>query len=121
MRSSFLALAPGTTQLALTIFSIRDLDGTIQEFSSLYADNQTAHFEGEPVNTGSLTGTVIDAQTGDPIEGAQVNISGPAEASKLTDSQGVYGFSSLPLGTYAVYVSQEGYISNSRPVAICHR
>src|SRR5689334_16751986 len=53
--------------------------------------------------TGALRGTVTD-QSGAIIPGATVTISGPAGLVKsaTADSEGVYSFSGLALGDYAV-------------------
>lgn len=116
---AFRALAPGETQLTLTVQSISDLNGTIQEFTDLFIDNQTIHLTGDPVILpGQLQGTVIDAQSGDPVEGALVELSGPSSQSTLTDALGEYNLEPLSLGSYLVSVSKQGYISNSRTVDV---
>jgi len=59
--------------------------------------------------TGHITGTVTDASTGDPIEGAQVTAGG---YSVSTNATGGYGIE-LAAGTYNVTVSANGYESSS--------
>ncbi len=58
----------------------------------------TADFELQP-QIGSITGRVIDAATGDPIEGATVSVAG---TSTTTDSNGIYIIFNLPAGDYTV-------------------
>jgi hypothetical protein len=80
---------------------------------------------------GGVVGSVLDAQTGDPIEGATVVLqpdvvgafpAGPASGSAFTTSSravisgadGTYRFDGLASGVYRVYVSRFGY----RPYSI---
>ena len=56
---------------------------------------------------GTITGTVTDAITGEPIEGANVTVL-ELNASTLTDTEGHYSIS-VPPGTYTVKVFKEGY------------
>lgn len=73
-----------------------------------------------------VTGSVLDASTGVPIEGASVVLqpevvgafpAGPASGSAFTtssravvsDRNGAYSFDGLPSGAYRIYVSRYGY------------
>ena len=58
--------------------------------------------------TGALTGTIIDANTSSPIEGARVEIVELGYVT-YTDASGVYTFTSVPVGTYTVTASAFGY------------
>jgi PKD repeat protein len=49
-----------------------------------------------PAGTGSLTGMVTDALTGEAIEGAEVSVAG---LSDLTDAEGNYLIENVPIGT----------------------
>jgi hypothetical protein len=90
---------------------------------------QVARDENRP--RGGVTGTVLDAATGTPLEGATVVLqpdligafpAGPASGSPFTtasravvsDRNGAYRFDDLPAGVYRVYVSRFGY----RPYSI---
>jgi Carboxypeptidase regulatory-like domain len=64
--------------------------------------------------TGTVAGTVSDAQTGTKLSGVNVSLSGPAlgERGKLTtvtDANGFYTFTAVPPGSYDVVVSLVGY------------
>ena len=59
---------------------------------------------------GTLSGTVTDASTNQPIAGAQVNTS---LGSTVTDANGDYSLS-LPVGTYDVIYSNFGYTTNTQ-------
>lgn len=60
--------------------------------------------------TGTLTGTVSDALTGSPIENALIEAGG---LSLRTDGTGQYTFQFMPVGTYEMVVSADGYETSS--------
>jgi prenyltransferase beta subunit len=59
--------------------------------------------------TGTISGTVTDAGTGLPIDQANVDLSGAASGSVLTDASGTYQFADLAEGSYTVTISMSGY------------
>jgi outer membrane receptor for ferrienterochelin and colicins len=61
----------------------------------------------QPIS-GTLKGTVTDAETGQPVIGANVTIQGSFLGSS-TDVTGKYAISRVPVGTYVVTVSMIGY------------
>ncbi len=63
---------------------------------------------------GTLTGTVTDASTGNPIAGATVSTT---SASTTTDSQGHYSVV-LPAGSYQVSYSAFGYATQTQSVQV---
>jgi subtilisin family serine protease/N-acetylneuraminic acid mutarotase len=68
-----------------------------------------ALLENAPVgDTGTLSGTVSDEATGDPIGGATVAVDGETDRSTTTDDDGSYSLR-LPTGDYAVSASAFGY------------
>jgi subtilisin family serine protease len=62
--------------------------------------------------TGTLTGTVTDADTGAAIAGATVEVAGPTVRSTTTSSAGRYSLR-LPVGLYDVTVHSFGYRSQT--------
>ncbi len=60
---------------------------------------------------GAIVGTVTDALTGDPIQGATINANG---YSASTDADGHYNITDMPLGTYTITSSKTGYESASQ-------
>jgi len=66
--------------------------------------------------TGSITGTVTNANTGAAISGATVAVTGGPTTT--TNSSGVYTISGLNAGTYTVTVSKSGYTSKSASVSV---
>ena len=63
-----------------------------------------------------LQGQVRDAQTSNPIIGANVQITWPVTMSVLTDAQGAYSFGSLSTGSYDMMVSISGYETVTRTI-----
>jgi len=67
--------------------------------------------------TGTITGTVIDAQTNQPLASVQVFIEG-TQYGTLTDRQGVYGLDNVPAGEHTLVVSVLGYGQQRRVVTL---
>jgi len=65
----------------------------------------------------TVTGTVLDAQTGAPIAGALVSIQFTA-LTAVTDVNGAYSISNVPSGTQTVQASASGYQSASTSVIV---
>jgi len=64
--------------------------------------------------TGTLAGTVTDASTGLPIEGAAVHVVGPSDRTTFSGPVGTYSIV-LPVGTYEVTASHFGFVSERWP------
>jgi len=61
--------------------------------------------------TGAITGTVVD-ETGTPLPGVTVTISGPSlmgTRTYVTDARGVFRFPALPPGTYTIKAELQGF------------
>jgi len=75
--------------------------------------------EGKTVTTttGTISGTITDATTGDQVEGATVMAIGltGAPITATTDSDGAYTISDVPAGTYTIAVSADGYEDAFQP------
>ena len=70
--------------------------------------------------TGTINGTVRDA-TGGALPNAQVQVAGPVVRSTLTNSQGLYSVTGLPLGTYTVTVGstqKTATLTSAQPVTV---
>ena len=61
--------------------------------------------------SGSMEGTVTDADTHEPVRKAQVSLSGgPVQLlTAITDASGRFAFQKLPPGTYALSAWRQGY------------
>ncbi len=82
------------------------------------ADNYTWNFTTGAGDV-SVSGTVIDATTADPISEATVSISGDAYSDNTTTANdGRYGFLDVPDGDYAISVSKTGYVSEERSIIV---
>lgn len=57
-----------------------------------------------------LTGRVIDAETGLPVPGATIRVSGRFEFTATSDAEGRYRTGALHGGMYFVVASKEGYL-----------
>jgi subtilisin family serine protease len=65
---------------------------------------------------GAITGTVTD-QGGNPIAGATVTVN--ADGAEPQDaSDGTFEFTDVPVGTYEVTASAEGFVSETREVTV---
>lgn len=64
-------------------------------------------------STGTLSGTVTDARTGDPLTGANVGIEGTSKGAS-TDADGYYEIQNIEPGTYTVVATFVGYESQRR-------
>lgn len=73
---------------------------------SLYAQNKS-----------SLSGTVIDAQTGEGLPGARIEVQG-TNIVVGTDARGVFEIKSLSMGKYAIVCSYTGFYKKEETVSI---
>lgn len=83
----------------------------------------------DPLAFGSVEGTVTDAATGSPIEGARVSLirswtgggTGNTDGHwhhAMTDENGFYSFDDVEVATYQVVVSARGYVGAESEVEI---
>ena len=64
--------------------------------------------------TGTITGTVVNAETKAPIAGADVSVASPSQVARVTtDASGRFTFLSLGPETYTISVQHAGYTSVS--------
>lgn len=66
---------------------------------------------------GNLTGTVVDAATSQPINGAQIGVEGSALGG-LSNAEGRYLVTNVPAGTYTVRVTYIGYRTAEQEVTV---
>ena len=80
---------------------------------------QTMDFALAPRETnGSLTGTVIDAATSQPIAGVTLTLVADPVISSTTDSNGVFSFAAVPKGVQQVALSLSGYAGRTLTTAV---
>jgi len=102
-----LSLAPGTYDV--TASHPRYESQTATGVEIVVDQTTTQGFALAPLPTGSLVGTVTAQDTGDPVAGATVTVSGPESASTTTGEPGGYAFGELVTGTYSLTVSATGF------------
>ncbi len=90
---------PYTTALALRALSLADQPQTNPDFAT-------------------LQGKVIDAQTGLPLSGVTVLLSGEATSTLMTQSDGVFVFPNLAPGSYALRLTLTNYVVLSASTAL---
>jgi len=59
--------------------------------------------------TGTLNGLVVDKQSGEPLQGASIEVSGPRKLQLICGLNGAFLARSLPAGDYKVTVAYVGY------------
>jgi|GEM_PF-614697 len=71
----------------------------------------------EKERTATLTGTVVDADMQEGVEGAEVTLA-ETDQSATTDEFGTFSFTDLEEGVYTVTVSAEGYSNAEEEVEV---
>jgi hypothetical protein len=66
-----------------------------------------------PIGTGRIRGRIVGADTGAPLRGAQVTLSGATFRRATADDEGRYEFMDLPGGRYSLQASHGAYLSLS--------
>ncbi len=117
---------PSTARYSLTHYS-----GTFRVRAEAYsyypteaevtlADGQTTtkHFQMQPIPRGTVTGTVTDAHTGQPVAGARVELLEDARVAPVhTGPDGTYRLTPLA-GTYTLRMSAADYLPAYVPVTV---
>ena len=70
-----------------------------------------------PATAGSLIGSVVNAETGEPLPAAGV-VLGDGHTTTLTGPEGSFSFRDLPAGRYAITVTHVGYRPAKRTVTV---
>lgn len=84
--------------------------------------NETSGIDFALVRGGSISGSVADAVTGEPLIGATVTAyseSGDAVSSASTNAKGAYLVQGLLSGNYFVVTSTEGYVNEAYDNMVC--
>lgn len=66
---------------------------------------------------GSISGTVTDSKSGEPLPAAQVTLV-PSARTIQTAADGTFSFAGLDEGQYTVSVQKDGYQSNRKNVTV---
>jgi carbon monoxide dehydrogenase subunit G len=94
------------------------LPETVSHVIVAHAHTSTANFSLTPRPvTGGLAGTVRDAQTGDPIAGALLEVEGVGAAC-TSNAQGGYVLSDVPAGLVHISITAEGFAPAERTAGV---
>lgn len=107
---SFTGLPGGSYTLTATTPGFFGLTASIMASPGQYDLGDLGLSTNEPATTGTLRGSVTDAQTGAAIAGATVSVGASQTA---TDADGSYAFADLAPGEVVVQVSSPNYVSAS--------
>ena len=66
---------------------------------------------------GNIAGKITEEGSNNAIEGATIELSG-IEQSVKTGSNGMFKFEKLPADNYTIYVSKDGYVSDSKVITV---
>ena len=96
----------------VTLYSIDSLGATAKATQSVSVTT-----DGGGSGAGTLSGTVTDAATAEPIAGAAVGIDGTTLAT-TTDSTGGYTLAGVPAGDHSLTASAEGFDPLTKEVTV---
>ncbi len=71
----------------------------------------------EPIYFGNISGSVMDADDGTPIQGVSITTT-PPTSSIITDAQGKFNLSELTAETYTISASKNGYNKTTTNVSV---
>jgi len=66
---------------------------------------------------GSIRGTIVDQESGDPLIGANIIIDGTTMGA-ATDVEGSYQITNIPAGEHVLKVTYIGYEKQQKPISI---
>ena len=64
----------------------------------------------------TIYGTVIDADTHEPLKEVEVSLTPGTHMNKKTGSDGYYEFVDVPANPYTIYARKKGYEEDHRPI-----
>ncbi len=88
---------------------------TTQSFSSPKPRKFETEYLLDPITTGTVFGTAINALTGEPIADATIRIAGQ---TVRTDSHGRFSIEEIEAGEVAVSAGQDGYRADTQTIAL---
>lgn len=108
-RFRFESAIPGTYSFSVSLATYSPLSATTTLRAGQIADfGDLALLRGVVPTTAVLRGRVTDDVTGLPIDGARVELAGPALAT-TTSADGQYEIAGIPVGPATITVSRDGY------------
>ena len=85
----------------------------VSGYRGSYMTNVRLYYQ--ELEPGSLSGTITDGMTGDPVNGAKVTV---GNSYTFTMPDGTYSFDEVSYGNYDVTVEKAGYATGMQPVFI---
>lgn len=77
----------------------------------------SGNLQASQIDPGTITGTVLDSETGDPVGYAYLFIEG-VNRSQTSHSDGTFQFKNIPSGEYTLVVQRMGYGSKSQSIEV---
>jgi hypothetical protein len=105
------AVLPGNYQLAVSKSGFANISVSVSLKAGVIADIgvlRLSRTSSSEASTASVSGVVVDASTGQPLQSVVVAISA-AGKSALTDAQGRYAIDALTPGAYSITAMKAGY------------
>lgn len=106
-------LLAGTYSLQLALAGYQTVNSTVTIAAGVAYDLGKLVIGKGYLSVTAIKGTVTAADTGLPVSGATVSLSGANAASVMTDATGGYVIENLTSGSTAIVVSKSGYESSS--------
>ena len=119
------AVATGTHSVSVSADGYMTVDSSVTIEEGLVTYENFFLVEGQEDENGIASGTIINALTGEGLEGVTLQIrsgwnnteSGEVTATAATDAAGAYSVE-LPLGNYTVYATKDGFIATSINIVV---
>src|SRR5579862_8156328 len=88
--------------------------GSVVRALFLFAAVQSPQTPPQPLPTGLILGSVVDAATGRPVSGAIVTLQGVGNAPRaMTNASGQFVFRKLPKGRFGLTATKPGYVEGA--------
>jgi len=109
-------LAAGTYTLQFSAYGY--ISQTIPNVTVVHEQATTLNVTLQQAQTVAISGTITDAATGLPIEGAKIQLLGTPLPAATTDITGHYDISNVLENTYSVRVSKSGYAGVNQSINV---
>jgi uncharacterized GH25 family protein len=110
-------LKPASSQVAIKVIQAqRARANTAINQSNSSVNQPPAVSHPQEVAKGQLSGRIVDAQTGKPIQGAIISVQGQTPAR--TDAGGIYVLPNLSQGNYRIAIAKAGFVEIAKTTTI---
>ncbi|WP_114579673.1 carboxypeptidase regulatory-like domain-containing protein, partial [Saliphagus sp. LR7] len=118
--SEEVSLAPGESATVEFANTLGDVDPDLEWFHAVESedDQDLVAFTAVPAGA-TVEGTVTDAESGDPIEGATVTLDADGGTyTATTDADGTYSLAGIPAGEHEITVTAEDYAEITETIEV---